>query len=107
MVAEVASVEQARQEVPERPQLLFFYGLKSGPCRRVEAFLAQVLQHRHNHETFRLFRICAERHPDLVERFAVEELPTVIVVAERRVRRRLAAPKGRRELEEMLAPWLR
>jgi hypothetical protein len=94
VAAKVAAVERAREAGPEQPQLLSFYSLKSGPCRRVEAFLSQVLQRRHNHETFRLVRICAERHPDFVERFAVDELPTIIVVAGRQVRARLAAPDG-------------
>ena len=91
----------------DKPRLLFFYGKTSGPCRRVEAFLSQVLQRRHNHETFRLVRVCAERHPDLVEHFRVDTLPTILVVAERRVQARVVAPRGRKELEESLAPWLR
>jgi len=90
-----------------KPQLLFFFGKTSGPCRRVEAFLSQVLQRRQNHDTFRLVRVCAEEHPQLVEHFRVEALPTVFVVEERRVRARVTAPKGRRELEEALKPWLR
>jgi thioredoxin-like negative regulator of GroEL len=90
-----------------KPQLLFFFSKTSGPCRRVEAFLSQVLQRRQNHDTFRLVRVCAEEHPQLVEHFRVAELPTVFVVEQRRVRARVAAPKGRRELEEALQPWLR
>jgi hypothetical protein len=34
-------------------------------------------------------------------------LPTIFVVEGRRVKARVAAPKGRRELEEALHPWLR
>jgi thioredoxin-like negative regulator of GroEL len=91
----------------EKPRLLFFYGKTSGPCRRVEAFLSQVLQRRHNHQTFRLVRVCAERHPELIEHFRIAELPTICVVDDRRVQARLVAPRGRKELEEALAPWLR
>ena len=91
----------------EKPRLLFFYGRTSGPCRRVEAFLSQVLQRRHNHETFRLVRVCAEQHPDLIEHFRVDSLPTIVVVEDRRVKTRVAAPRGRKELEDALAPWLR
>jgi thioredoxin-like negative regulator of GroEL len=93
--------------VAEKPRLLFFYGRTSGPCRRVEAFLSQVLQRRHNHETFRLVRVCAERHPELVERFHVQAVPTIVVVEDRRVKARVVAPRGRKELEEALSPWLR
>jgi thioredoxin-like negative regulator of GroEL len=91
----------------EKPQLLFFFGKTSGPCRRVEAFLSQVLQRRHNHETFKLVRVCADDKPELVEHFRVSEVPTIFVVEARRVRARIVQPKGRRELEEALQPWLR
>ena len=91
----------------EKPRLLFFYGKTSGPCRRVEAFLSQVLQRRQHHETFRLVRVCAERHPELIEHFRVAELPTICVVDNRRVQVRVVAPRGRKELEEALSPWLR
>jgi len=95
------------EAVTPKPQLVFFYGKTSGPCRRVEAYLSQVLQRRQNHDTFRLVRVCADESPQLVEHFRVDELPTVFVVEGRRVRARVVAPKGRRELEEALQPWLR
>ena len=106
MAREVLAVQQAKEAAPERPQLLFFFDVKSGPCRRIEAYVSQVLQQRHNHETFRLVRINVERYPDFVERFAVEEVPTIMVIAGRRIRARLAAPKGRREIQNLLPPWL-
>jgi thioredoxin-like negative regulator of GroEL len=99
----VAAAAPARLE---KPRLLFFYGKTSGPCRRVEAFLSQVLQRRHNHETFRVVRVCAESHPQLLEHFHVESLPTIVVVDSCRVEARVSAPRGRRELEDALAPWL-
>ena len=42
-------------------------------CRRVEGFLAQVLQRRRNHETFKLYRVAQEERPDLVERFEIDD----------------------------------
>jgi thioredoxin-like negative regulator of GroEL len=105
----VISTAPANSEaaVAEKPRLIFFYSRTSGPCRRVEAFLSQVLQRRHNHETFKLVRVCAESHPELVEHFRVERLPTVMVVERRRVKARSVSTRGRKELEEVLAPWLR
>lgn len=100
------ALPNAPAEAPERPQLILFYAPTSGPCRRVEGFLSQVLQRRHNHDTFRLVRVNADDHPDLVEHFRVVEVPTVFVVERRRVRAKLEAPKGRRELEDALKPWL-
>ena len=107
MIGKVAPASRAAAATTGKPQLLFFFSKTSGPCRRVEAFLSQVLQRRQNHDTFRLVRVCAEEHPQLVERFRVDKMPTVFVVEQRRVRARVTAPKGRRELEEALSPWLR
>jgi thioredoxin-like negative regulator of GroEL len=72
----------------------------------VEGFLAQVLQRRRNHGTFRLYRVDQEDRPDLIERFGVELVPTLVVVQDRRVRGRLERPRGCREIESFLAPWL-
>jgi thioredoxin-like negative regulator of GroEL len=87
--------------------LVFFYSAQSGRCRRVEGFIAQVLQHRRNHGTFDLVRVAIDRRPDLAERFRVDTVPTVVIVEDRKVRRRIVAPHGCRELERELAPWLR
>jgi thioredoxin-like negative regulator of GroEL len=92
---------------PEQPRLLLFYSQRSGRCRRVEGFIAQALQRRHNHDTFKLVRIDVEKRPDLAERFKVDQLPTLFVVEGRVAKRRIVAPKGVRELEAQLSPWLR
>lgn len=90
-----------------RPRLVFFYSPLSGRCRRVEGFIAQVLQRRRNHETFELVRVPVDRRPDLAEKFGIEQVPTICVVEGRRLRRRIVAPRGCRELERELEPWLR
>ena len=90
----------------QRPRLVLFYSPFSGRCRRVEGFIAQVLQRRRNHDTFELVRVSVEKRPDLVEKFRIEEIPTVCVVDGRKIRRRIVAPRGCRQLEQELAPWL-
>jgi len=95
---------------PERatpPRLIFFTSSLSGRCRRVEGYLAQVLQRRRNHGTFRVLVVDEDERPDLVTRFGVSGLPALVVVEERRVRARLEQPRGCREIEKLLAPWLR
>jgi thioredoxin-like negative regulator of GroEL len=89
-----------------KPGLVFFHSGLSGNCRRVEGFLAQVLQRRHNHRTFRLYRVDQGERPDLAERFGVVELPTLVVVEEKKVRAKLEKPRGCRDIESFLAPWL-
>jgi thioredoxin-like negative regulator of GroEL len=89
-----------------KPSLVFFYSGVSGACRRAEGFLAQVLQRRRNHETFRLYRVDREERPDLVERFGITTMPTLVVVEDKTVKAMLVRPRGCREIESFLAPWL-
>jgi thioredoxin-like negative regulator of GroEL len=90
-----------------QPSLLFFFSPTSGLCRRVEGFLAQVLQHRANHATFRLLRVDADQRPDLLERLDITELPTLLVIADGSVRGRLAKPTGCAQISQLLHPWLK
>ena len=56
---------------PLGPVLVVLSDRRSGPARRAEGFLAQVLQRRGNHDTFRLHRVDVGDRPELAERFAV------------------------------------
>ena len=92
---------------PARPQLLFFYTGSSGHSRRVEGFLAQVLQRRRNHETFRVYRLDYEQHNDLARRCGVSAPPALVVVEGKHVESRIEQPRGCTEIQKALAPWLR
>jgi thioredoxin-like negative regulator of GroEL len=105
------SVTQTEQRVPAsaedaKPMLVFVYSQLSGRCRRAEGYLAQVLQRRRNHDTFKLHRLDAEARPDLAERFRITALPTLLVVEEKVVRGRLEDPRGCRDIAAFLEPWL-
>lgn len=102
------SHHEAAEPVEEaKPLLLFFYSPIQGHSRRVEAYLAQVLQRRQNHHAFRIARIDARERPDLAERFRVSSLPTLVVVSDQRVKARLDRPRGPGEIRRELQPWLR
>jgi thioredoxin-like negative regulator of GroEL len=96
----------AASSVPDKPRLVVFHSAVSGHCRRVEGFLAQVLQRRRNHATFTVLHVAEEDRPDLIERFRIERLPTLVVVEGRSVAGRLERPRGCRDIEGFLAPWL-
>ena len=100
------AAEAVVQAVGTRPRLVFFHSKYCGRCRRVEGFVAQVLQRRKNHGTFVLHQVEIGERPDLVERFQIDEVPTLLVVADRRVKARLPHPRGCRDIEELLKPWL-
>jgi len=90
-----------------RPRLVFFHSKLDGRSRRVEGYTAQVLQRKRNHGTFIVHRVDVDERPDLAERFRINDVPTLLVVTDRRVQARLPLPKGCRDIEAMLRPWLR
>lgn len=105
-VDSTAPSAEAIREPHERPKLVLFYSAVSGKSRRVDGYLAQVLQRRQNHETFSLVRVDADKRPDLASRFRITEVPTLVVIDDNRVRGRLSEPNGCRQITELLRPWL-
>lgn len=91
----------------EKPTLFLFYSPTSGESRRVEGFLAQVLQRRRNHDTFTLRRVNYEERPDLAARLGVKGVSAIVVIEAKRVRARLERPRGCAELTTVLTPWLK
>ncbi len=65
-----------------------------------------MLQRRRNHGTFTVVQVAQEERPDLVERFRIETVPTLVVVEGKSVAGRLERPRGCRDIERFLAPWL-
>lgn len=106
MSAQAARARAARRTT-ERPRLVFFHAHNSGRSRRVEGYLSQVLQRRRNHESFRLLHVEVGENAELAARFLVADVPTIVVVEGKRVQARLASPRGCRDIEQLLAPWLR
>ena len=102
----MATTEASPRASSSRPRLLFFHSRASGRCRRVEGFVAQVLQRRANHDSFLLEDVEASERPDLHRRFGIETVPTLVVVEENRIRGRLADPRGCAAIERFLTPWL-
>ena len=94
-------------KVEDRPRLLFFHKPTSGRDRRVEGFLAQVLQRNRNQQTFSVHRIDVSARPDLAARFRIRDTPTILIVQGNKVAARAHRPKGCGELTELMRPWLR
>jgi thioredoxin-like negative regulator of GroEL len=90
-----------------RPKLVFVRSETSGRSRRVEGYLAQVLQRRRNHDTFEVVWIDVDRQAPLVARLGVEDAPSLVVIEGGRVQARLGAPRGCRAIRDFLEPWLK
>lgn len=104
--ARAATAPRRTRTASTAPILLLFAERTNGQARRVEGFVAHVLQRRHNHESVRFRIVHREDRPDLFERFAVTEVPTLVVIEGSCVRRRLAGYTRPGEVERLLAPWL-
>jgi thioredoxin-like negative regulator of GroEL len=101
-----ATAAQTNGQPEQRPKLLLFYSPRSGASRRVDGYLAQVLQRRRNHATFAILRIDADERPDLATRFKITALPTLLVIDGNRIHARLSQPRGCAEITTLLRPWL-
>jgi thioredoxin-like negative regulator of GroEL len=89
-----------------KPGLVFFHSATSGKCRRLEGYIAQVLQRRRNHDTFKYYSVAQEKRPDLLEKFNIRLTPTLIVLEQKAITAKLELPKSGKEIERFLAPWL-
>ena len=91
----------------DKPGLVYFHSSRSGKCRRIEGYIAQVLQHRRNHETFKYYAVAEEERPDLLEKFGIELTPTIVVLEDQSISARLESPRGSKDIERFLRPWLK
>jgi thioredoxin-like negative regulator of GroEL len=86
---------------------MYFTSARSGPARRVESLLDQVLQERRNHEVFDRSVVDIDEDRSAAEQYAVEEVPTILVVENGEERCRIDGRPSVAALREALSPWLR
>ena len=86
------------------PLLLFFTSARSGPARRMESLLAHLA--RKERTRLRISKIDVDEHPELVERLKVTEIPTLVLVKDRKPVDRLEGRVSAPQIERMIAPYL-
>jgi thioredoxin-like negative regulator of GroEL len=84
--------------------LLFFTQSRSGPARRMESLLAHLA--RKERSRLRIARIDVDEQPDWVERLKVTEIPTLVLIKDRRPVGRLEGRVSAPQIERMIAPYL-
>lgn len=84
--------------------LLFFTSTRSGPGRRMESLLAHLA--RKERGRLSIAKIDVDTSPDWVERLKIEEIPTLVLIKERRPVDRLEGRASAPQIERMLAPYL-
>ena len=88
----------------QRPLLIFFTSARSGPARRMESLVAHIA--RKERSRLRVIQVDIDVASGLAEKLAVEAVPTLVLVVERKAVARLvgrvSAPKIEAMLEEQL-----
>ncbi|MGH3005976.1 MAG: thioredoxin family protein [Gaiellaceae bacterium] len=87
-----------------KPLLLFFTASQSGPARRMESLLAHLA--RKERARLRISLIDVEDSPELAEALDVKEVPTLVLVHDRRPVARLEGRASAPQIERMVAPYL-
>ncbi len=90
--------------VDVRPLLVFFTSRRSGPARRMESLLAHLA--RKERHRLRIDKVDVDELPHLAGRFRVQQVPSLVLVVEKRVVSRLDGRATAPRIEAMLAPYL-
>ena len=54
-----------------------------------------------------VLRVAQEERPDLLEKFGIDLTPTIVVLERQSIAARLESPRGSKEIERFLQPWLK
>jgi thioredoxin 2 len=87
-----------------RPLLVFFTSTKSGPARRMESLVAHIA--RKERERLRVIQVDVDQRADLVEKLAVQSVPTLVLVVDRKAVARLDGRASAPKIEAMLEQHL-
>jgi thioredoxin 2 len=80
--------------------LVFFTRATSGPARRMESLLAHVA--RKERDRLRVRRVDVDEHPRLLRKFAVEQVPALVLVIDHKVVDRIDGRANMPQIEELL-----
>ena len=95
---------QAMQRDDSLPLLLFFTLPTSGPARRMESLLAHLA--RKERDRLRVSRVDVEQRPELAEKLGVIDVPTLVLIKERKPVDRIEGRASAPQIERMLEPYL-
>lgn len=88
----------------ETPLLLFFTSQRSGPARRMESLLAHLA--RKERARLRISLVDVDESAQLADALAVDEVPTLVLVKERRPVARLEGRASAPQIEKLVEPHL-
>src|SRR5262249_30185117 len=88
----------------DRPLLVFFTSRRSGPARRMESLLAHIA--RKERSRLRVSKVDVDEHPDLAERFQVEQVPALALIVGKGVVALSDGSSTATQIEPLLEPHL-
>jgi thioredoxin 1 len=86
------------------PLLVFFTSPRSGPARRMESLVAHIA--RKERDRLRVAQVDVDHREDLVEKLSVRDVPTLVLVVDRKPVARLDGRASAPKIEAMLAEHL-
>jgi thioredoxin 2 len=86
------------------PMLVFFTRATSGPARRMESLLAHIA--RKERDRLRVRRVDADEHPRVMRKFAVEQVPCLVLVIDQKVVGRIDGRANLPQIEQLLEEYL-
>jgi thioredoxin-like negative regulator of GroEL len=101
--AEVTSTTTATEQ-RNLPILLFVGQHRSGPSRRMESLVAWVKVSQKSR--LRVIQVDADRRMDLVRRFGIREVPSLVLIDRRRVVGRLEGRATGNQIDELIRSHL-
>ena len=87
-----------------RPLLVFFTSTRSGPARRMESLVSHIA--RKERGRLRVIQVDVDQRADLAEKLSVEDVPTLVLVVERKAVARLTGRVSAPKIEAMLEQHL-
>ena len=87
-----------------RPLLVFFTSTRSGPARRMESLVAHIA--RKERDRLRVIQVDVDQRSDLVEKLGVEDVPTLVLVVNRKAVARLDGRASAPKIEALLETHL-
>jgi thioredoxin-like negative regulator of GroEL len=88
----------------DKPLLVFFTSERSGQARRMESLLAHLA--RKERTRVRIMKVEVEEQPELAEKFRVVDVPTLVLVKQKRVVDRIDGRASAPRIEAMLGRHL-
>jgi thioredoxin 1 len=84
----------------DKPLLVFFTSERSGPARRMESLLAHLA--RKERTRLRVMRVEVDEQPELAEKFRVTDVPTLVLVKQKKVVERFGGRASAPKIEAMI-----